>query len=63
MIRFSKSILLNGGEKMLNLLGSIMVILMMIIGGVITVALFASIFVIIVWKIYRKCKYGLSLYD
>ncbi len=48
---------------MLNLLGSIMVIFMMIIGGVITVALFASIFVIIVWKIYRKCKYGLSLYD
>ncbi|MDD6571868.1 MAG: hypothetical protein PUF12_05680 [Thermoflexaceae bacterium] len=47
---------------MLNLLGNIMVILLMLLGGVITVAMFVSIIVIIGWKIYRKCKYGYSLY-
>lgn len=47
---------------MLNLLGNIMVVLMMLIGGAITAALFASIIIIVAWKIYRKCKYGYSLY-
>lgn len=47
---------------MLELLGNIMVILMMFIGGAITIALFVAIFAIIAWKFYRKCKYGYSMY-
>lgn len=41
----------------------IMLILMILIGGVPSVILTLSVPIMIGWKIYRKIKYGYSLYQ
>lgn len=41
----------------------LMVAVMGIVGGLTSLYLLVSIPVLLVWKIYRKIKYGYSLYD
>lgn len=41
----------------------LMMILIGLVGGVPTIAITACIPVMIVWKIYRKVKFGYSLYQ
>ena len=47
---------------MANVMSLIMLIIMGIIGGVSTIVITALIPLTVGWKIYRKVKYGYSLY-
>ncbi len=46
-----------------NVIGVIMVVLMALLGGLPTIYLTVSIPVVIGQKIYRKVKYGCSMFD
>lgn len=50
------------GISMGSIVSVIMMILLAVVGGFPTIAITVCIPVIIVWKIYRKLKYGYSLY-
>ena len=47
---------------MASAISVIMMILIGLVGGVPTLAITACIAVMIVWKIYRKVKFGYSIY-
>ncbi len=47
---------------MSSIFSVIMMILLAVVGGFPTIAITVCIPVIIIWKIYRKLKYGYSLY-
>lgn len=47
---------------MANFISIIMMILIALVGGLPTIAITACIPVMIVWKIYRRIKFGYSLY-
>ncbi len=47
---------------MASAISVIMMILIRLVGGVPTLAITACIPVMIVWKIYRKVKFGYSIY-
>lgn len=47
---------------MSSIISVIMIILIGLVGGVPTIAITACIPVMIGWKIYRKVKFGYSLY-
>lgn len=47
---------------MSSLISIIFLILIGLVGGVPTIAITASIPVVVGWKIYRKIKFGYSLY-
>ena len=47
---------------MASAISVIMMILIALVGGVPTLAITACIPVMIVWKIYRKVKFGYSIY-
>ena len=47
---------------MASAISVIMMILIVLVGGVPTMAIPACIPVMIVWKIYRKVKFGYSIY-
>ena len=47
---------------MASAISVIMMILIWLVGGVPTLAITACIPVMIVWKIYRKVKFGYSIY-
>lgn len=49
--------------KMSSIVIYLMVAVMGIVGGLTSLYLLVSIPVLLVWKIYRKIKYGYSLYD
>lgn len=49
--------------KMPSIVTYLMVAVMGIVGGLTSLYLLVSIPVLLVWKIYRKIKYGYSLYD
>ena len=48
---------------MSNVFTMILVGLMGLIGGLSSIYLLVSIPAIIIWKIYRKIRYGYSMYD
>ena len=50
------------GISMGSIVSVIMMILLAVVGGFPTIAITVCIPVIIIWKIYRKLKYGYSLY-
>ena len=52
---------MKGG--ILKMLNTLIFIFMAIVGGVTCVLMLLSIPVLIVWKLYRKCKYNISMYD
>ena len=52
---------MKGG--ILKMLNTLIFIFMAIVGGVPCVLMLLSIPVLIVWKLYRKCKYNISMYD
>lgn len=45
-----------------NIISIMMMIIIALVGGVPTIAITACIPAMIVWKIYRKVKYGYSIY-
>lgn len=49
--------------EMSSIVTYLMVAVMGIVGGLTSLYLLVSIPVLLVWKIYRKIKYGCSLYD
>ena len=60
---FDLLIMKRGGKKMGAIFDWITVILLFLIGGVPSIILTLSVPVMIGWKIYRKIKYGYSLYQ
>lgn len=48
---------------MSSIVSVVMMILIGLVGGVPTIAITACIPVMIAWKIYRKAKFGYSLYQ
>lgn len=46
-----------------SVLGLVLIVFMVISGGLTSVYLGISFVTIIIWKIYRKIKFGYSLYD
>ena len=52
---------MKGG--ILKMLNTLIFIFMAIVGGVPCVLMLLSIPVLIVCKLYRKCKYNISMYD
>jgi len=53
---------LNGGNIMANLFSILFIILVAIVGGIPTIVITGYIPVMIAQKVYRKVKYGYSLY-
>ena len=51
------------GEEIMNIGYMLFFALEVIIGSLSTLYLFVSLFVVVGQKIYRKIKYGISLYD
>ena len=45
------------------MINAILVVLLFLIGGVPSIILTLSVPVMLVWKIYRKARYGYSLYQ
>ncbi|MDD6658325.1 MAG: hypothetical protein PUE95_13705 [Lachnospiraceae bacterium] len=48
---------------MSNILTIVMLVIMGIVGGLSSIVLVLSFPVVLIWKIYRKIRYGYSLYD
>lgn len=48
---------------MSNILTMVMLVIMGIVGGLSSIVLVLSFPVVLIWKIYRKIRYGYSLYD
>ena len=48
---------------MSNILTMVMLVIMGIVGGLSSIVLVLSFPVVLIWKIYRKFRYGYSLYD
>ncbi len=53
----------KGGMKMTGIANALVMFLLILLGGVPVLYLTLSIPVVVVWKIYRKIKYGYTLYD
>lgn len=47
----------------MNFLTILLIIVYAVIGGASTLFLFFSMPAVIIWKIYRKCRYNISLMD
>lgn len=45
-----------------TIISAFMMVLIALVGGLPTIAITACIPAVLVWKIYRKVKYGYSLY-
>ena len=50
-------------EEATKMINAILVVLLVLIGGVPSILLTLSVPVMLVWKIYRKVRYGYSLYQ
>ena len=50
-------------EEATKMINAILVVLLFLIGGVPSILLTFSVPVMLVWKIYRKARYGYSLYQ
>lgn len=50
-------------EEAMKMINAILVVLLVLIGGVPSILLTLSVPVMLVWKIYRKVRYGYSLYQ
>ncbi|MGN0245787.1 MAG: hypothetical protein ACI4DK_07460 [Lachnospiraceae bacterium] len=48
---------------MSNILTMVMLVIMGIVGGLSSIVLVLSFPAVLIWKIYRKIRYGYSLYD
>ncbi|MGN0248832.1 MAG: hypothetical protein ACI4C0_06010 [Lachnospiraceae bacterium] len=48
---------------MSNILTMVMLVIMGIVGGLSSIVLVLSFPAVLIWKIYRKFRYGYSLYD
>ncbi|MBO5450176.1 MAG: hypothetical protein J6A11_01350 [Lachnospiraceae bacterium] len=49
--------------NMSNILTMVMLVIMGIVGGLSSIVLVLSFPAVLIWKIYRKIRYGYSLYD
>lgn len=50
------------GQHMETMISAVMMVLIALVGGLPTIAITACIPAVLAWKIYRKVKYGYSLY-